>query len=107
LEGVTPAVTHGAKEEKTMDKENTTDAKGEPAVASTALLAGDRVTWTHTTTNGRSYNFRVREGRVVEQVGDLVTVKYRGVLSKMRRGRVRRVGERNELTEFVCGKANT
>ena len=57
--------------------------------------------------NGHSYNFRVREGRVVEQIGDIVTVKYRGALDKLRRDRVRRVGERNELTEFVCGKANT
>jgi len=32
-------VTHGEKEKKTMDKEITNDAKGEPAVASTALLA--------------------------------------------------------------------
>jgi hypothetical protein len=39
LFGPTPDVTHGAKERKTMDKEHTTDAKGEPAVASTALLA--------------------------------------------------------------------
>ena len=89
-----------------MDKETTTDAKGEPAVASTALLAGDRVTWTHTTSNGRSINFRVREGRVVEQIGNLVTVKYRGKQDTLHRDRVRRVGERNELTEFVCGKAN-
>jgi hypothetical protein len=90
-----------------MDKVNKTDAKGEPAVASTALLAGDRVTWTHVTMNGSSYNFRVREGRVVEQIGDIVTVKYRGALIKMRRDSVRRFGERNELTELVCGKANT
>lgn len=89
-----------------MDKENTTDAEGEPAVASTALLAGDRVTWTHMTSNGRSFNFRVRDGRVVEQIGNIVTVKYRGKQDTLHRDRVRRVGERNELTEFVCGKAN-
>jgi hypothetical protein len=70
------------------------------------LLAGDRVTWTHVTQSGRSMTFRVREGKVVSHEGDVVRVKYRGELINMRRDRVRRVGERNELTEFVCGKAN-
>ena len=90
-----------------MDKETKTDAKVKTTVASIALSAGDHVTWTHTTCNGRSFNFRVRDGRVVEQIGNLVTVKYRGTQEILHRDRVRRVGERNELTEFVCGKENT
>jgi hypothetical protein len=65
------------------------------------------VTWTHLSRNGGrgSATLSAWDGPVVEIDGDRVIIKRRGKRYRVKADRVRRAGERNELTDIVHAMA--
>ncbi len=70
---------------------------------------GDRVTWTHCRSNGRSIQFSTRTGKIV-------LCRHRDAFCKQDRngrtewvlyGRMRRAGQRTELTDIVTDFARS
>lgn len=66
------------------------------------LKKGDEVTWLHIVKRGSSITMTTRQAKLIEeQMGDIVTVKYRSRRTSLKRNRVRPYGEKTELTEMV------
>lgn len=66
------------------------------------MRIGDRVTWTHRWTRGRSVNFTTREGIISCFYEDgKVCVKSKGKEYRLRADRLRVAGQTTELTEMV------
>lgn len=63
---------------------------------------GDRVTWTHCSTRGRTCNMRLREGVVEELDGDMAIIRRpNGRRESVKVVRLRLLGQRSQITEFV------
>lgn len=66
---------------------------------------GDVVTWTNTTSNGSGFNFSTRTGKIEEIGGYTAFVKMRnGRRAWVMLSRLRKEGQRTELTEAFMGK---
>ena len=64
------------------------------------LSVGDKVTWTHTSSNGHSFRFSTREGKIIVVEGDIATIKMRnGRLTSEPVSHLRAEGEETALTE--------
>ncbi len=66
---------------------------------STDLVIGEKVTWTHSISNGNHFRFRVRTGTLVEIHPNNVIVRYRGKEIWVARETLRKAGQKNALTE--------
>lgn len=88
--------------------EHTTSDEPQKAVASDFPFAvGDAVTWTHTTSNGTSFNFSTRNGKIEEIGTSSACVKMRnGRRAWVPLSRLRKQGDRTELTEMFMGKSD-
>ncbi len=86
--------------------DHTTTDKPQEAVASDSLFCvGDAVTWTHTTSSGSGFNFSTRNGKIEEIGGFSASVKMRsGRRAWVLLSRLRKEGQRTELTEAFMGK---
>lgn len=78
-------------------------------IETTALFCvGDAVTWTHTTSSGSGFNFSTRNGKIEEIGGLSATVKMRnGRRAWVLISRLRKEGQRTELTEAFMGKESS
>ena len=87
----------------------TTTDKPQESVASDDLFAvGDAVTWTHTTSSGSGFNFSTRNGKIEEIGGFSASVKMRnGRRAWVLLSRLRKEGQRTELTEMFMGKSDS
>lgn len=85
--------------------------KDQPEADSGALFrVGDRVTWMHATSNGKSLGFSTRRGVIVELGKITASVKMgNNKRAWVRLANLRHVGKPTELTEMVqeMGKRNS
>jgi hypothetical protein len=67
---------------------------------------GDKVTWTHCRSNGRSIQFTTRTGEIIELGRSIALCKrHRAKPEWVRYDRLRHEGTRSELTDLVTGLA--
>lgn len=82
---------------QTTSETETREAGSSPA---TLFGVGDRVTWTHSSSNGSSWRFHTREGKVLEVQGNSVLLQMRnGRKCWQHVSRLTKAGETTELTK--------
>jgi hypothetical protein len=87
-----------------MSEPTNTDTQSE-AVAGLRFDVGDVVTWTHVKSSGSSFNFSTRSGKIDEIGAFAAFVKMRnGRKEWVHLSRLRKQGQRSELTEMFMGK---
>ena len=66
------------------------------------MRVGDKVTWTHCTSRGRTLSMRLREG-VVEELDESKAIirKSSGRRESVAIARLRLPGQKSQITEFV------
>lgn len=76
------------------------------AAGSALFKVGDAVTWTHCRSNGRSFQFTMRTGVVLE-IGRTIALckRHRAQPEWVRFDRLRHIGCRSELTDLVMAMA--
>lgn len=91
---------------QTESKPETMEEPRDEGLSSSVLLCvGDAVTWTHTTSSKGGFNFSTRNGKIEEIGGFSASVKMRnGRRAWVLLSRLRKDGERTELTEMFMGK---
>ncbi|PKN20923.1 MAG: hypothetical protein CVU71_03850 [Deltaproteobacteria bacterium HGW-Deltaproteobacteria-6] len=66
------------------------------------MKIGDEITWTHCQRrSSHTFTFTTRKAKIIHMTDRNIVVKYRGKLINLRPDRVRKVGEKTELTEMV------
>lgn len=66
------------------------------------MKVGDKVTWTHCSTRGRTLSMRLREGVIEELSGCKAIVrKSGGRRESVAIARLRSPGQKSQITEFV------
>jgi hypothetical protein len=69
------------------------------------FAVGERVTWTHTSACGGGFNFSTRSGKIEQLTATHASVKMGNNRRKMvPLCRLRKEGQRTELTEMFLGK---
>jgi hypothetical protein len=69
-------------------------------MSETQFKAGDKVTWTHCTSNGRKMGFRTREGKIKTVLNSYAHVVYRGQLEAVPLSELRLYGQPTGVTEL-------
>ena len=70
------------------------------------LQVGEKVTWTHTSSNGTNLRFQTREGKVIEIDGFIVQVQMRnGRRFRMHKTSLTKFGDTTELTKLFTEMA--
>lgn len=66
------------------------------------MQAGDKVEWTHVSSNGRSLSMTLREGTIEQIKGDVAVVRTKGRrLVEVAVRRLRSEGQESQISEFV------
>lgn len=70
------------------------------------FAVGDKVTWTHVSSSGRTMSMTLREGTITALDGDVATIQPPSKKSspvQIKIVRLRKPGQRSQITEFIEG----
>lgn len=67
------------------------------------IKADDNVTWMHSRKVGKGFSFATRKGKVIHASATNIAIKHKGEIVNLPPHRVRKEGQRTELTEMVEG----